>query len=274
MGMGDEIMATAQARAVYDTTGMQVYFADPVQPTPEWTKIFKDNPCITKTGKGFPVANRTGLRPYILGQTDKQVVFNPNFHAVPGELYLTNNEIKEARKAIGKNRDFILVQPETKKIFSKGNKAWPSKHWNTLVDSLLDKGYTVLQMLKNRSEDNLCLKRTKPIIAETFRTAAAVIQESKLLISTEGGLHHAAAALKKPAVVIFTGFSHPQTLGYSTHLNLRYDNSPPCGMKIECDHCKRMAEKLSPDLMLSTGKTVTEEILDYIDQLPTNIHKG
>lgn len=260
MGLGDEIMATAQARMVAQTLGVKADFG-------EWSKLYKDNPHIAPPGRGFPVRNRTGDRPYILGQTDKQVVFNPNFRALPGDIYLTNNEEKEARKLVTKavgNEPFILVQPEVKTTFSRGNKAWPMAHWKALVRDLKTLDIPLLQMIKDdREGQRLC----KTVVTHTFRVACAVVKRSMLLICSEGGLHHAAAALDKPAVVLWTGFSHPWILGYATHLNLRYDNSPPCGMKVECDHCKRMAEKLTPD-------TVFAEIRKYLDQLPTPVHQG
>ncbi len=257
MGLGDEIMATAWAKQVAEDIGVKTCYT-------EWSKIFKGNPYITHPGKGFQVMNCTGSRPYIIGQTDKRVIFNPNFHAVPGELYLTNNEKKEAQDLLKKYKDFILVQPEVKLLFSKGNKGWPRKYWRELVDKL---DQPVLQMVSNNSEVNEGLGNTKVIVAETFRVACAVVAEAKLLIGTDGGLHHAAAALRKPAVVIWTGFSHPKTLGYPFHCNVRYDDSPPCGMKIQCDHCKKMAEKLTPDMVFDATR-------EYLDELSANIHKG
>ena len=149
-------------------------------------------------------------------------------------------------------------------MFSKGNKGWPRKYWRELVDKL---DGPVLQMVSNKSEMNEGLGNTKVIVAEPFRVACAVLNEAKMIITTDGGLHHAAAALRKPAVVIWTGFSHPRTLGYNFHCNVRYDDTDPCGMKIQCDHCKKMAEKLTPDM-------VYEATREYLDELPTNIHKG
>jgi FkbM family methyltransferase len=50
--------------------------------------------------------------------------------------------------------------------------------------------------------------------------AAGVLSGASLLISPEGGLHHAAAALGVRAVVIFGGFISPATTGYALHTNL------------------------------------------------------
>jgi hypothetical protein len=52
-----------------------------------------------------------------------------------------------------------------------------------------------------------------------------------LLISPEGGLHHAAAALGVRAVVIFGGFISPATTGYELHTNL-FTGGQACGMRI------------------------------------------
>ena len=56
MGLGDDIMATAQARHLAITTGMKAYFG-------EYVKTWKENPYISKTS-GLPVKNMTGDRPY------------------------------------------------------------------------------------------------------------------------------------------------------------------------------------------------------------------
>lgn len=263
MGKGDEIMASAQARAVAESVGVKASFG-------EWSKIWKHNPYIAKQG-GFPVRNATGDRPYLLGQTDRQCIFNPNFRVVPGDIYLDDSELEAADDILNGLEGFIFVQPEVKKMFSKGNKAWV--HWNALIRKLQDE--TILQPLSNVSETEKALKGVKTIVTETFRTAIAVMLKAKLVITCDGGIHHAAAARIHdsrgnllsdgiPSVVIWTGFSHPRNLGYANHLNVRYDDSPPCGMKVPCDHCHNMSEKL-------TANMVYEAVRSYLDKLSTSV---
>ena len=251
MGHGDSIMATAQARAVSEAIGMKASFG-------EWVKLWKHNPFIAKE-KGFPVKNMTGDRPYVLGQTDKKAIWNPNFRAIPGDIFLDKEEILDFGK------DYILIQPEVKTLFSKGNKAWV--HWHELVEKL--EGENLIQMIPNKSEKEKVLKGVNPKVTDTFRIAVGALLNAKLIITTDGGLHHAAAArIYDPegnllqdgmdAVVIWTGFTHPRNLGYARHTNVRYDDSPPCGSKVPCDHCHHMAEKLTADMVYSAVREVLD----------------
>ena len=71
-------------------------------------------------------------------------------------------------------------------------------------------------------------KYTNWLETTTFRHALQVLSKAKLFVGTDGGLHHAAAALGIPSVVIWTGFTSPRHLGYDTHRNI-HDGSEPCG---------------------------------------------
>ncbi len=85
--------------------------------------------------------------------------------------------------------------------------------------------------------DNTTEKKTKWVETPTFRNALAILSKAKLFVGTDGGLHHAAAALGIPSVVIWTGFSSPRHLGYDTHRNI-HDGSEPCGtFNSVCKHC-------------------------------------
>jgi ADP-heptose:LPS heptosyltransferase len=233
MGFGDEIMATAQAREISRVLGVSVSFRDNHE-------IFKNNPYIVTNG-GFRLVNEQGNRPYILAITPEKIVYNPNFRAVPGEFYFTEDEIREAHQLIGQLKDFVIIEPSIKNKFSQGNKDWGWDNWERLVHRLKD--YTLVQLVPDQSAKKLAGVRV--IETKTFRIACAVLKESTLFVGTEGGLHHAAAALKVRAVVIWSGYSHPLHLGYPQHANIRADNSPPCGSRASCDHCKAMMAKIS-----------------------------
>ena len=234
MGYGDEIMATAQAREVHRATGYKTFFG-------EWTKIWLNNPYIAKNhSKAVQVRNMTGDRPYVLNQTPDTVIFNPNFRAVPGELYFTEDEQKAAKAACKGLHDFIILEPNTKDTFSKGNKKWSWGRWQQLADRLRE-DYTVAQF----DYGERMLDGVKQIKAKTFRTGCACLELCDLFIGSEGGLHHACAALGTKAVVLWSGYSHPLQLGYADHFNLRADNSPPCGKKVACNHCKDMMERIT-----------------------------
>ena len=51
-------------------------------------------------------------------------------------------------------------------------------------------------------------------------TAAELIAGARAYVGPDGCLHHVAAAVETPAVVIFGGFSPKECLGYTSHINL------------------------------------------------------
>lgn len=251
MGLGDEIMATAQAREVKRVTNEKTSFG-------EYVKLWKGNPNISGSS-GIPVRNMTGDRPYILNQTRERCVFNPNFSAKPGDLYLKDKEYEAGEQG----KEAVILQPNVKIMFSKGNKDWGWDNWQKLAD-LCD--FPVYQMIQNPSERRL--NGVKPLETKTFRIACATLFHARLFVGTDGGLHHAAAANyyantkqglvykgRGPnAIVIWGGFSHPKHLGYPFHTNIRWDDSEPCGSKIACQHCKKMMSRITPEKVYETIK--------------------
>ena len=68
-------------------------------------------------------------------------------------------------------------------------------------------------------------------------------------MGTDGGLHHAAAALGKKAVVVWGGLVGPNTLGYDTQTNLCKASSF-CGSITPCLHCRQALDAITPDMVV------------------------
>ena len=104
--------------------------------------------------------------------------------------------------------------------------------------------------------DYLSKVYTKKLITNDFREALLILSKAKLFVGTDGGLHHAAAALGIPAVVIWTGFSSPKHLGYDGHTNI-HDGSDPCGTYHGvCSHCLLKANDISVKQVLDAVNTI------------------
>ena len=73
------------------------------------------------------------------------------------------------------------------------------------------------------------------------------------------------------AVVIWTGFSSPDLLGYDSHMNVRFDDSPACGMKAVCEHCEQMARKLTPEKVMLGIKKYMPMPRDTNDDFPSKV---
>jgi hypothetical protein len=193
--------------------------------------------------EGIWLPNYPGKRPYIAGQNNGQIIF-ADFKPTPGELFFTKEELTWADEVAPKE-DFIIIEPNVKDTYIHTvNKAW--HYWHDLIKH----DYPFYQM--GRYEDKAI---TKFIKTKTFRQAMLVLSKAKLFVGTDGGLHHAAAALNVPAVVIWTGFTSPKHLGYDQHINI-HDGGEPCGTYNKvCEHCITISKNITVERVLDAINT-------------------
>lgn len=221
MGMGDDIMATVQARALYEATGHRV------RPRDYWSVVWDKNPCFETDGRPhIEFYNVPGNRPYILGQTADRFIWNPNFRAKPGELYVD----------AGSLNGVWVIEPNVKGTVSANNKDWGFHKWQAVVDNL-DMQFVQLGM-------GPWLEGVERVHTASFKAAISELKSAAGFVGTDGGLHHAAAAFGLPAVVVWGGFVSPEMLGYSGHINL-WSGTESCGSKAECGHCREAMEAIS-----------------------------
>ena len=187
------------------------------------------------------VKNYQGHRPYLKGTKNGRLLFNDNYKPRVGEVYFSHEENKDIDKIQG---DYIVVEPNVKKVYAHTvNKAWHG--W----DELLKHDLPWIQL-----GDVTTDKKTNWVETPTFRDALQMLSNAKLFVGTDGGLHHAAAALGIPSVVIWTGFTSPRHLGYDTHRNI-HDGSEPCGTYDSvCQHC-----------LLKSKAITVEQVLDAVN---------
>jgi len=222
VGYGDEIMVTGEARRRQEA-------GDPRIATPE------------AVARGLPVqtiVNGPGCRPYIdYGRTTATRWAYRDWRATPGELY----DI-ERRKP----RDYVIVEPHIKAKASP-NKDWGWARWQALVGRL-DLDWVQLGPPSTRLLDGV-----RHIETATFLAACRALTGARAAVLPEGGLHHAAAALGVPAVVIFGAMTSPANTGYDLHVNL-YEpagGASPCGMRVPCGHCARAMAGIEPETVAS-----------------------
>ena len=147
------------------------------------------------------------------------MIFNDGFKVSPGELYVEKSDQLKGK---------ILVETRVnERYIHTKNKAWP--YWEELLKK--DLPFVTVESLKT----------------ETFRDALSILKGCSLFVGTDGALHHAAAALGVPAVVIWTGYTSPRHLGYDAQVNI-HDGSEPCGFhKGLCPHCEKKAKAIDPE---------------------------
>lgn len=238
IGWGDEIMATGQARRAQLTDPRQVQILDKTGAV-RWHPIWDGNPRIAKPdefGDFQRITNGPDARPYIVSKTMARWTWR-SYECTPGEIVLTDAEQEFASP----HRPQIVIEP-TIKSGASPNKDWGVDRWRRFVSLATKAGLFVCQL---RPPGTRAIDGAKVIMTPDFRRACAVLANALAYVGHEGGMHHAAAALGIPAVVIFGGFISPAQTGYTSHRNL-FTGGEPCGMRVPCAHCADAMAAITP----------------------------
>ncbi len=175
-------------------------------------------------------------------QGDNRWIWNYDFKAIPGEIFLTAEERFSATPY--RKGGLVIIEPNVPEWKTVApNKRWPPERYNMVASKLRSQGYNVIQLWYGRGH-----KLSDAVFAptQTFRHALAVMSKASLYIGPEGGLHHAAAAFGVPGVVLFGGFIPPAVTGYDIHTNLT-GGAEACGSFGSCPHCKAAMDAISAD---------------------------
>lgn len=242
-------MASAEAKYFYAKHNLPVVFCHSKTGAALYSEVFKHNPKILERPKSgqkcVVVRNHGGTRPYHLGYDGERFHWNYKFRAEPGELFLTNQEKKLGIAGA------VIVEPHVKEAPLSKNKAWPWERWQELVESL------PLPWVQLGPKDTETLNGVKRGVTRTFREALGWIYNASLIVTTDGALHHAAAAFGKPAVVLWGGLAPPQVLGYDSHTNLCHATNW-CGLNKPCEHCKEAMESITVEEVRNAIKRLRE----------------
>ena len=176
-------------------------------------------------------------RPFTTGSRDPRLPWRfTDWRAAPGELPCV------PRRAPG---CYLVVEPHIKPGASP-NKQWGWARWQELVHALRDAHHPWIQLGPPGAR---VLDGVMNLPRASFVEACAVLSGAAAAVLPDGGLHHAAAALGVPAVVIFGGYTSPANLGYDGHVNL-FDSAggqSPCGQRVDCAHCRQAMDSIRPE---------------------------
>lgn len=248
MGHGDWIMATGQAKAHFARTGRMVAFGDGIRAW--WSEVFENNPKVCHPD-AMPAAGTfdwirnygKGNRPYLASASKDRYAFTGWRPECPGEFFFTPAEIEAGARH---GRGFVVIESRVKPVAR--NKQWPVLRYQAVADALLIAGYRVVHFGATSE-----LHDVEQVDTPRFRDAAAVLANASLYIGAEGGLHHAAAALGVPGIVMFGGFISPETTGYPGHVNL-FTGGKACGNRFICAHCGQAMEAITVDEVVGHAK--------------------
>lgn len=247
MGLGDQLLATGMARGA-KKRGKRIAFGDGerIRWDHHSAQIFKGNPNIALPGQERQrdlewIAFYKGHRIYNSQDGDRRWIWHPEkFKAIPGEIFLTPDEISWAMQF---GKDFVVIEPNVpEQKYCAPNKRWPLERFNQVAQEFTAAGYKVIQFGYPGARHRL--QHATYVKTPTFRHALALMRNARLAILPEGGLHHGAAALDVKAVVLFGGFITPAVTGYDTHVNLT-GGAEACGSLKECEHCRAAMDAIS-----------------------------
>lgn len=260
MGVGDEIMASGQAQAVYDADlSMRVAICD-VLNRPRWHPIWDGNPILAhpeQVAMGEPVhriQNASGCRPYLRYPfTVEGGAHFTDWRArdYPGRIYLTEAELAPGVRLQADRGRFVVVEPCLKQK-ANPNKLWGFNRYASVVAARPDLSFVQLM-----HPDSDPLPGADHIRTDSFRTACGILAAAAAYLGPEGGLHHASAVLGVRAVVLFAGVMNPETTGYPTHINLADDGpESPCGRWTPCEHCREAMDRITVPQVLEALESV------------------
>jgi len=267
MGLGGYLTWTAVAREICNATGLKKVFPfeqhNGTLIKTIKTPMFENNPYFQQDfeihSPAFPLQLNNPATNYCKQDTHEKAVHRYDKHIIEQicefygiknpklkcEIYLSDKEKKFATDVLSihslTENNFIVIEPQSNDEYTV-NKLYSFEKWQLVTNELAKLGFTIVQV--GRENNSKRLKNVINLAGKTsFREAAAIIKNSSLFISSEGGLMHAANAVGVKSVILFTGFIHPRMTGYPENKNLWIGSDHgPCGMKVRCSSCAKNVE--------------------------------
>lgn len=273
MSYGDDIMATGQALTESVRCGGKVHILDRKGRT-RWSPLWEGLEWIARPAEPCAgvVINGVGCRPYLEYPFTREggsrfSGWRARDHV--GAIVLGEAELSWAQQTIiGLAGGFIFLEPELAPE-ANPNKQWGLENWQRLL-SILSLEYELVQPLM---PGRAALPGAVGVNTPSFRHAVALMARAAVSVLPEGGLHHAAAALGRPAVVLFGGVNSPEFTGYPAHVNLA-DEGPgsPCGAWVPCEHCANAWARLTPETVAAAVvQSIAQESLKEEERNGSNV---
>jgi ADP-heptose:LPS heptosyltransferase len=249
IGWGDELMVTGVVRELQRTDPRKVRIA--YERGLRWYDAWDNNPRVARLEEkgdfNWFMPRKHGMRPYCAEKTKEKWTWKA-YRPPVGELYFT-----DAERALAAQYAPRVVIDIDIKAGASPNKQWGRHNWEQLAKLLRAADVHVYQMgpLPPTMVPHATFAKT-----ETVRQAAALIANSRAVICHEGALHHIAAAVGTPAVVIYGGYISPEVTGYDGQEALFAGDGLGCGMRVACQHCRDAMDSIKPEAVVAALKRV------------------
>ena len=273
MGLGDDLMWLGEASKVHEKNPDAV-----IHDGREYSPVWKHNDWVVSPDYNGPKKKLlvprkpNGNRWYIQGWGPGKIYYK-KYNPLPAPYVFHRTEMDTAASILFNNgidkQPFVIVNPDTKNTTLSVNKDWGFSRWQQLTD-MLSKHITVVRVKPDGPVKDVSgyvqynqktLDNAINISENDIRISFAIMAQAQAIITSEGALHHFAAAIDMPAYVIYGGAIHPQQTGYNNRnqTNYVYGNEP-CGSQVPCDHCKEAMASIKP-------QTIFEDVMNQLEGL-------
>lgn len=244
MGIGDELMMAGEARRRAAGTARRFLMLDK-DGEERWHFIWEGNPHVARPGEPHDgtIGYVNRRRCYVADETREKRTFL-EYRPAPAELRIPPHLKRLAELAAGA----VVFNPAVKHRASP-NKDWGINRWRALLEQS-----TGVRWIQLGEPGVRRLYGCEYVPTAGFWEACAVLSGARAAVVHEGALHHAAAALGVPAVVIYGGYISPRVTGYAGQKALYVeDEKHPlgCGMRVPCAHCAAAMEQITPQRVLA-----------------------
>ncbi len=193
--LGDALLASGQAKLLHASNGLTVRIGDGIYEY--YHDLYLGVPYL---GDEQWLIDYPGHRGYQYSHNDEVIYFNPEYRAEPATVVVDAIE-----------NDYIIYQPNKKRFAPEAKKY---RYFDEVVAAFPKETFHILT-------------------GTTATEAAAYMKGAKAYLGIEGGLHHLAAAVGTPAVVVFGAFNPRHIIGYEMHKNIGTDRPDLVGRKHE-----------------------------------------
>lgn len=238
MGIGDELMAMGQARRYVREHGVDRVAIVDKDGRRRSHFMWEHTPYIAKPQDqcNYQIVNGGNARPYLnyAASTRERWAFNLDFRPTPAELKWVEGH--DAASGM------ILIEPHIKPTASP-NKQWG--RWQELVDAAphLPWGQPLIPGTHP-------LRGVKPLMTKNFIEVCAMLRAARGAVLPEGALHHAAAAVGCPAVVLYGAYIPASVTGYDEHINVAVDDPEATGWRTFNYRCQQAWKTITPQRVL------------------------
>jgi hypothetical protein len=229
------------------------------------TRHFSVYLVIDLSGSLIFVRNFSGRRPYI-----RQLVKTPFGPRLEFEVSHRGRQLDDVvspltqGSASGRIRSGnqtglnVLLSVGCKRQLSFNNKCWPDRYWQKLGRLIESQGWSCTVV----GDVSGVMNVGRRVSTDSFLDLVALLKDSDLCVTSEGGVHHLCGFLNVPAVVIYGSFISPLVTGYPTQTSISrpHDGRTAlgCGALYPCPLCESTMQEITPEI-------VFEEVLKTLE---------